>query len=390
MQYDLIVVGLGAMGSATLYQAAKSGASVLGIDRYNPPHEFGSSHAETRITRLAVGEGAHYVPLVLRSHQIWQELEAQTGQELLYQPGGYFITPLDSSQTADIHYYDFVARTAKIAQQANIPFEIRSPADVHAHQPTILVDESFQIGFEPSGGIVMCERAIALQIQLAQALGATVRPNEPVHNISFDASTVTVSTSQGQYTAAKVVIATGAWIPDFMPPKQANLLTITRQVVYWFTVEDPTLFSVTHFPFIIWEGAGITGSAGIFPIPPDGYPGIKLLTEQLITTTNPRIVSRTVSQTEIDTFYHNNVANKVAGITPHCIHAAVCLYTSTPDFHFIIDYHPDSERVILASPCSGHGFKHSAALGEAMAQLALTERCQQDLSHFTFKRFEAV
>lgn len=394
--YDIIIVGLGAMGSAALYQATKAGAKVLGLDRYAPPHSFGSSHAETRITRLAVGEGPQYLPFVARSHQIWRALEEKTGQTLLYQPGGYIITSSEATGTErhpngmDSHWNRFVERTAEVAQQANIPFERRTVEAVKAHQPAILIRDCDQVGFEPSGGVVMCERAISLQIALAQQCRATVtvQMNEPVTHLAFDQDAVTVVTEQDRYTAEKAIISSGAWLSDFLPATAKDLLTVTRQVVYWFEVEDPAQFSTDHFPFVIWLGDQADDYFSAFPMPPDGVPGLKVLTEQFALTTDPRSVSRQVRQADIDHFYEAFVSKKLVGVKPNCLQTAVCLYTNTPDDHFIIDYHPDSQRVIIASPCSGHGFKHSAAIGEAMVQLALHGQSELDLSHFKFARFE--
>lgn len=385
--YDLIVVGLGAMGSAALYQAGKAGAKVLGIDRHAPPHEFGSSHAETRITRLAVGEGPEYLPLVARSHEIWRELEAETGQPLLYQSGLYIIARRGAANTIDSHWDRFVQRTADVAASANIPFEIRSPAQVRAHVPPMLIRDDDEAGYEPSGGVVLSEKAIEIQFGLAQELGASTRINEPVIEIAFDANSVTVVTMQGRYRADKAIVSAGAWTTDFFPQKRRNLLRVTRQEVYWFEVDDSAAFSTDSFPGCLWLGDTTEDYIGIFPIPPNGVPGIKLLTEQFHTATDPRTVSRAVTQNEIDRFYQEFVIRKLAGVTPTCVKSAVCLYTNTPDEHFIIDHLPETDRVIVASPCSGHGFKHSAAIGEAMVQWALTGRSKIDLTSFCFARF---
>lgn len=387
-QYDLIVIGLGAVGSAALYQAAKAGATVLGIDRYAPPHEFGSSHAETRITRLAVGEGPEYLPLVARSHEIWRELEAQTGERLLYQPGGYIIQRRNASSTVDSHWNQFVGRTAAVAGRAGIPFEMRTPAQVRAHLPCILIDDDDEAGYEPSGGVVLCERAVAAQLALAANRGATVRTNEPVVELLYETDGVSVVTSRERYRAERVIVCTGAWMRDFLPKPKDDLLRVTRQVVYWFQVADPALFSTECFPFFIWTGDTTEDYFSIFPIPSGGIPGIKLLTEQFVTATDPASVSRTVTQDEIDAFYDHFVTRKIRGVTRNCVKAAVCLYTHTPDDHFLIDFHPDSQRVLVASPCSGHGFKHSAAVGEAMVQRALNGTSEIDLSPFGWSRFD--
>lgn len=385
-QYDLIVVGLGGMGSAALYQAAKAGFNVLGIDRFMPPHEFGSSHAETRITRLAVGEGPEYLPLVARSHEIWRELEAETGQRLLYQPGLYIIARNSASSTSDSHWDRFVHRTADVAAAADVPYEIRTPEQVRAHVPQVLIQDDDDAGFEPTGGVVLSEQAVKTQLKLAQQLGAATQFDAPVVDIEFDANSVTVMTERDRYEAEKAIISAGAWMRDFLPSAKQDLLRVTRQVVYWFEVEERAAFSTDQFPGVLWLGDTTEDYMGIFPIPPHCLPGIKVLTEQFHTAADPATVPRTVTQDEIEQFYQEFVARKLTGVTPNCIKASVCLYTNTPDEHFIIDHHPDSERVIVASPCSGHGFKHSAAIGESMVQLAMNGKSEIDLSSFGFAR----
>lgn len=386
-QFDLIVIGLGGMGSAALYQAAKAGVNALGIDRHTPPHEFGSSHAETRITRLAVGEGPEYLPLVARSHEVWRELEAETGEPLLYQSGLYIIARNSASGTADSHWDRFVHRTADVAASVDIPYQIRTPEQVRTHVRQVLIEDGDDAGFEPTGGVVLAERAVDTQIKLAQKLGASTRFDEPVVDIAFDADSVTVVTAQGRYRAAKVIVSAGAWMSEFFPSAKRDLLRVTRQVVYWFEVEDRARFSTDCFPGILWLGDTTEDYMGIFPVIPNGLPGIKLLTEQFHTATDPHSVLRTVTQDEIDHFYQTFVARKLTGVTRNCIKAAVCLYTNTPDEHFIIDHHPDSDRVIVASPCSGHGFKHSAAIGELMVQWAIDGESEIDLSSFSLARF---
>ena len=166
--YDLIIIGLGGMGSAALYQAAKRGANVLGIDRFTPPHENGSSHAETRVTRLAVGEGPQYIPLVARSHEIWGELEAETGQKLLFQPGGYIICPQENAAKfhGESNGDDFVVATQKLAQAYGIEHEMVTGAELRARHPRILIQDRDHAIYEPTGGYVLCEAAVATQIEL--------------------------------------------------------------------------------------------------------------------------------------------------------------------------------------------------------------------------------
>ncbi len=378
--YDVIVVGLGAMGAAVAYHAAKLGLSVMGIDRFDPPHALGSTHAETRITRLAVGEGAHYLPFVERSHQIWQELHDASGERLLYQTGGVLVT--GQQPVAGQRWEDFVVVTDAIAQAAGIDFDILTPAELRVSHPMILVPDDVRVGFEPTGGLVMAERAVAVQLQQARELGAALQMNREVSSIRPLGNGVEVVSQAGIHRASHVVLATGPWFGDLVAPELAALITVTRQVVYWFEVEDFDAFRTDRFPFLMWIDERDEDYVGVFPIPPGTTPALKVLGEQFLQTTDPASVDRVVSTEEIEDFYHRLLLPKVAGVTPNCVKTAVCLYSNTPDDHFLIDSDPRSDRITVMSPCSGHGFKHSTALGEAVAQSIAVGDSDLDLSPF--------
>ncbi len=394
--YDLIVVGLGAMGSAVVYHAAMQGLRVLGIDRYDPPHCLGSTKAETRITRLAVGEGPQYLPFVKRSHEIWRDLEAKTGVELLHECGGVIITKQVS--IAGQRWEDFVTQTSAIAAAGGIPFEVLTPQDVRARHPWIVIDDDQKVGFEPTAGLVMVENCVEVQLRLAFECGATIRTDEEVLTIDPDQRGVTISTSEATYRSNDVVLSTGPWIRELAAPEHAQQLTVTRQVVYWFEVEDLSQFTTDVIPYVMWIAERDEDYIGFFPMPPGGTPAVKILGEQFLETTDPKTVDRTVSSTEIDTFYDQHVAPIFTGVTRRCLRAEVCLYVNTPDDHFLIDIDPRSDRITVMSPCSGHGFKHSTALGEAVAQRIASGRAAgggfadgssvNDLSPFRLGRSE--
>ena len=409
-KYDVIVIGLGAMGSAALYQLAKRGAKVLGIDQYEPPHTLGSTHGESRITRLAVGEGAAYIPLVRRSHEIWRELEAATGVKLLHQCGGYVICPKDNS--ADWHGNgDFVSNTARLAAEYGIAHERLSSAEMQARQPLLKLTDNLHAVYEPTGGIVSPELAVQTQLAEAQRLGANIRFNERVIGLSPQRNAEFVLTGPGTYAAEKVVLATGPWIHDLCHPpvtgygfasgvspnRTYTALTISlnpdklfgvyRQVFYWFEVEDLSQFDVTRFPWFIWIGNREEDFYSVFPTMEGMNRGVKMVTEEFIETTNPTTVDRSVHQHEIDHMYNHFIKQRIDGISERCIGAEVCLYTVTQDEHFLIDYGRDG-RTLVVSACSGHGFKHSAAIGEAVAQLVVDGESEIDLSGFGFGRFQ--
>ncbi len=379
--YDLIVVGLGAMGAAVAYHASRLGLNVLGIDQYEPPHGLGSTKAETRITRLAVGEGPQYLPFVKRSHEIWRQLEVEAGAELLHECGGIIIT--EQEPVPGQRWEDFVVETARIASDGGISYDVLSPAEVRSQHRWITVPDDRNAGFEPTAGLVMAEDAVRVQLELAQAAGATLRLNERVLGVEPAGDHVVVRTPQGAFAGSHVVLATGPWFRELAAPVHARQVDVTRQVVYWFEVEELDAFTTQAIPFVMWIGQRDEDYIGLFPMPPGGgTPGVKILGEQFLSSTDPASVDRNVSQEEIDTFYDVHVAPKFSGITRNCIRAEVCLYTNTTNDHFLIDADPRSDRITVMSPCSGHGFKHSTALGEAVAQRIATGKSDNDLGPF--------
>lgn len=390
--YDTIVIGLGAMGSAALYQLARRGANVLGIDQFRPPHSLGSSHGESRITRLATGEGTAYVPFAQRSHAIWRELEAESGAPLLTLSGGLIICPTANGGAQFHGQIDFVEQSAAIARQFAIDHRVWEAAPVQQRWPQLRISDNEHAYYEPTGGLVAVERAIETQMRLAKQRGAAVHLEERMLGYQVEETPgqgVVVTTIEGAYHADKVILTVGPWLSSLLAKAMARPFHVYRQVIYWFETEDLGLFSADRFPFVIWIGDKPEEFFTIFPYAEGATAGAKVLTEEYLQTVTPLTVDRTVHAHEVEHMYHDFVVKRVAGVLPRCLKTGVCLYTNTPDEHFVIDYHPESDRVIVASPCSGHGFKHSAAIGETLAQLALEGKSSLDISSFTFARLTA-
>ncbi|MCY3867846.1 MAG: N-methyl-L-tryptophan oxidase [Chloroflexi bacterium] len=387
--FDLIVVGLGAMGAAALYQASKSGATVLGIDRFEPPHTLGSSHGDTRITRSAIGEGEFYLPFVRRSDEIWRELEAISGQTLSHRSGGLIIAPPSSSATFHGEG-DFVAASARVAGRHGIEREVIDADEIRRRHPLLKPRNIDRAYYEPGAGVLRPERCIATQLELARQAGATIRTGEKVTGYDAGAHGVTVSSERGSYHADKLILSAGAWMADLAPEAYRPRLRVCRQVIYWFEAENINSFRPEVFPWVIWIGDTLADFWSVFPAPRDGVDGVKLVTEQYHTSTHPDKVNREVSAAERDDMYYRLTQPRIDGLRASLIRAEVCLYTVTPDEHFVIDFHPDSERVAVASPCSGHGFKHSAAIGETLAQMALDGKTALDISAFNIARLADV
>ena len=385
--YDLIVVGLGAMGSAALYQGSRRGASALGIDRYTPPHTMGSSHGDTRITRNAIGEGEMYMPFVKRSNEIWRELEAAAGKTLLHQSGGLII---GGEEAAAFHYQgDFVEASARIADKFGIAYELLSADELRQRFPLLTPRDSDRAYFEPSAGVLRPEHCIETQLELARQSGAAIHTGEKVTGYEIGATGVTVTSETSSYSADKLILSTGAWIADFLPDTHRAGIRVNRQLIHWFEAEDRSLFHPDRFPFAIWIGDTLDDFWSVFPAPQDGMDGVKLVTEQYHTSTTPDEVSRVVTDEEAADMYHRLTVPRLKGLREKQLHAEVCLYTLTSDEHFVIDFHPATERVVVTSPCSGHGFKHSAAVGETLSHLALDGGSEFDISAFKLARLAA-
>ena len=304
--YDVIVLGVGAMGSAALYQTAKRGVSVLGIDRFHPPHSSGSSHGESRITRQAVGEGRHYVPLVLRSHEIWREIEAITQDRLLEVTGGLIISGQNSE--ARNHVADFFAKTVESAVSFNIPHRLMDAAQIRAAFPQFKVQDGETAYFEDGAGFVRPEACIAAQIRLAQGHGAQLRTGETMQDYSADANGVTVRTDRGTYHAATLILSAGPWIPRMLGCPTTATLKVHRQVLHWFDVADNAeAFQPGRFPIFIWEPQSKSKVIYGFPEASPGG-GFMVATEAYETTTDPDNVDRHVSQAEIDSIHDDLVA----------------------------------------------------------------------------------
>ena len=381
---DVIIIGLGAMGSAALYQLAKRGVRVLGIDRFSPPHEQGSSHGDTRITRLAIGEGAHYTPLVKRSHEIWRDIEREAGADLLTQCGELIIS--SGNRKSSIHVEGFFQNTVAAARAHSIAHELLDASQIRTRFPQFNIRDD-EIGyFEAEAGFVRPEACIDAQLSLATKHGAEIRTGETILGFEPGADSVTVKTDRDVHRADRLIVAAGAWLPKLLGGDFAKLLKVYRQVLSWFAVDGAAAYEPERFPVFIWELPDSPQAIYGFPAI-DG--GLKVATEQYTATTSPELVDRSVSMREIDHMHRNYVAPFLEGVTSRCIKAKACLYTVTPDAGFILDTLPSSERVIVASCCSGHGFKHSAAIGEVLADKAENRAASLDLSPFRLARFSA-
>lgn len=388
---DVIVIGLGAFGSATTYQLAARGARVLGIDQFAPPHDRGSSHGATRITRLAVGEGETYVPIIQRSHAIWRELEAATGKKLFHQTGGLIMGPANDA-TSHHGKTDFLKRTIANAVRFGIPHEVLDAAEVSKRYPQFLTRGDEQGYFEPGSGVLVPEACVEAQLQQASALGATLRLNEKVLGIEERGDSVEVRTNLGTYSAAKVIVTAGPWVPSMAGGEVRNHLRVMRQTLHWFETDEPALYAPERCPIFIWmHGSGDDDYIYGFPMV-DGKPGVKVASEQYHTESDPDGYERVVSAQESAAMFEQHVKGRLRSVRPQTAHSAACLYTISTDSGFIVDAYREMRHVTVVSACSGHGFKNSAGLGERLAldALGISDRdgtTRADIPAFAVSRF---
>jgi len=375
--FDVIVVGLGAMGSAACCQLAARGVSVVGIDRYAPPHPWGSTHGDTRITRLAIGEGREHVPLARRSHQLWRELEQETGTRLLTQPGIVILADPSSP---------FLRETRAAADQAEIDHELLTNVEIRARFPMFAVGEQTEAYYEPEGGYVRPEAAVAAQLELARRRGAQLYLGEHVERWTASPSGVAVTTNRRTYVAAQLALCVGPWIGEVLPDAR-DIFAVYRQVLYWFPIREGYA-RMREMPTFVWDFAGDQGGFvhldGFYGFPAIDGPqgGLKVASESFERTTKPDGRQHPATQSEIRDMYTRCVAPHLPWLGPEPLRTVSCLYTSTRGSRFVIDRHPQHDAVLVVSACSGHGFKHSPAIGEAVAQTLTGHQPDIDLSAF--------
>jgi sarcosine oxidase len=381
--YEIIVIGLGAMGSATIYQLAKCHQSVLGIDQLNPPHNFGASGGHTRIYRQATAQGAEYVPLTLRTLEIWKDIEKQTRRHLFSESGMLII-----ANSIDLtNPESFLAKTFSIANQFNIPHQILDPNEINKKFPQFKVDKHNIAYLEKQSGFAYSSECIGVQLELAKHYGAVIKIKEKVLEIDNKSSHIQVVTNRGKYECNKVVLCVGPWMINFMGTECPALFKISDQIFFWFDIKNYYQdFMPAKCPAFIWNFALNKNIYG-FPAVDGADGGIKLTTERKNISSEEIPTTRVACKNEINNIFNKFVAPYFAKVSSKCIKTLPSRCIITPDYNFIIDYHPTDNRILLVSACSGHGFKDSAAVGEICSDLITTGKSRFDINKFKLQRF---
>jgi len=371
--YDVIVIGVGGMGSATVHQIAKRGHRVLGIERYDIPHAMGSSHGVNRIIRLAYFEDPSYVPLLRRSYELWRELESAAGERLLVITGG-----LDAA-SPDHKVFQGSLESCRLH---GLEHEVLTSAEVSRRYPGYNLPVDHMAVYQPDGGYVLSERCIVAHVGSALAHGAEVHGREQVVGWEPIESGARVYTDRGRYEAEKLVVTAGAWSMGLVPGLE-GLAVPERQVLGWFQPIRPEYFTPDSFPIFNLE----VDEGHLYGFPQETVPGFKLgIYHHLGEDVDPETMNR--EPTARDEAVLRAVVERYFPLASGpTLSLKTCLFTNTPDEHFILDTHPEHPQVVVGAGFSGHGFKFSSVVGEILADLALEGTTRHDLGILGLDRF---
>ncbi len=372
-RYDAIVLGVGGMGSAACYHLAQRGLRVLGLERFDIPHMMGSSHGVNRIIRLAYYEHPSYVPLLRRAYELWRALQEAVAEPLLQITGS-----IDAGGPDD---EVFTGSRASCELHA-LPHELLSSAELTRRFPGYRLPASHMAVYQPEGGFLVSERCVVAHVVAAQAAGAEIHTRERVIAWETAGDGVRVRTDRESYEAGHLVICGGAWMGKLVS-ELGPVVQPERQVLAWLQPTRPELFQPARFP--VFNLAVPEGRYYGFPV--WGVPGFKIgRYHHLGETIDPDRLDR--EPHPADERLLRDLAERYfpdgAGPT---MALRTCFFTNTPDEHFILDRHPREPRVLLASPCSGHGFKFCSVIGEILADLVQDGATRHAIDLFRLDRF---
>ena len=371
--YNLIVIGLGAMGSAAAYHAARRGYRVLGLDAYERNHTKGSSHGHSRIIRESYAEGPQYVPLVRRAYELWRDLEEESGRHLLTMTGGIYIGSPDS---------EIVRGVLRSATEHSLACDYLTAAEAMSRFPAFHLPDTLVAVYEKNGGVLDAQACVGAHLDVAARYDAELHHNEPVLRWAADGDGegIRVETAQGSYACERLVIAAGSWTSDVLADLSLPL-TVWRVVNAYFEPTRPE-FNIGRCPFYLLE----VPEGTYYGLPSLPGQGLKVGRHDAGEVCTPQNIRRSVDLSEIEAL-RSMLDRYMPGAAGTLKATSTCIYTMTPDEDFIIDRHPRYPQVTYASACSGHGFKFSSAIGEALVSMALQDATSPMVSSFSAARF---
>lgn len=372
--YDIVVIGLGAMGGAAAYHCAKRGARVFGLDANAQGHALGSSHGATRAIRETYFEAPDYVPLAQRSYDLWHDLEQEIGTSLLSLKGAVYLGPPNNK---------LVQGVITAAERHRLPYECLTPKQAMERFPGFELPPGWEAVFEPRGGVLQAEVCQQGHLDLARRLGAEIRFELPARSWRRNAGGIVVDTTEGRFEAGAAILTLGPWACEAL--RELNLpITGRRIAVIHFEPADPALYDPADMSVYFWATPD-----GVYA----GFPhfdgeGVKVMRHDRGDTCTPSTIRRDINEADVE-----QVARFARKHMPHAIRrvlrAMVCLYTMTPDNHFIIDRHPHQPALVYACGFSGHGFKFAPVVGEALADLALEGKTRHPIGFLSADRFRS-
>ncbi len=376
--YDVVVVGLGAMGSAASQMLARLGLRVLGLEQFTPAHDRGSSHGRSRIIREAYFEHPAYVPLVQRAYDLWDRLQAESGRRLLVITGGLMLGPRDG---------ELVEGALASATQHDLPYELLDAGRIRDRFPVFHPDDHTVAVAEPRAGVLFPEACVRAQLDAASRAGAELHFEEPVTGWQPSGSGVEVRTQRGRYDAGHLVITAGSWAPRILRDLGIPL-TVERNVMFWFApARHADAFGPDRCPIWMWQYA--QDAFIYYGFPAFGREGIKIAHHHSGEECTPETIRREVTPKEVEPV-RSMMARYLPDANGAFLAAVACMYTNTPDGHFIIDRHPDHAAVTIACGFSGHGFKFAPAVGEILAGLATEGKSDHPIDLFRLNRFTSL
>ena len=372
--YDAIVIGVGGMGSAAVYHLARRGLQVLGLEKHAIPHEMGSSHGYSRMIRYTLQEHPSYVPLVRRSYELWHEMEETAGEELMVTTGSIRAGAPDSP---------FFLNAQEACDLHSIPYEILTASEVNKRFPGYRFPEEISSVYQADGGFLLPERCIVTHVQAAERAGADVHSQETVLDWEVRGDGVQVRTDRDTYTAGRLVVTAGPWAANLVPELAAYAVP-ERQVMGWFQPKRPELYAADAFPVF----GLFTEEGRYYGFPSHAVPGFKIgRAHHLLQKVDPDAIDREVHPEDEDILRQavNRYFPLAAG---KLLDGKTCMYTNTPDEHFMIGTLDGQPQVSVAAGFSGHGFKFASVIGEIMADLAQNGATEHDINLFRLDRFK--
>ncbi|HTZ89493.1 MAG TPA: N-methyl-L-tryptophan oxidase [Alloacidobacterium sp.] len=381
--FDVIIVGLGGVGSAAACHLAARGKRVprrkriLGLEQYSPVHDRGSSHGNSRIIRQAYHENPAYVPLVLRAYELWEQLERDTSRQLLTITGALFLGPENG---------EVVQGSLRSAKEHSLAHELLNEREIRRRFPALHPKADDSAVYEAKAGFLRPEEAIKAHLQLAAQHGAELHFEEPVNEWEVTASgMVRVVTPKAAYAAERLVLAPGAWAGDLLK-LPSMFLHVRRHVMAWFQpIENVAYFSPRCLPIYIWQTRGDVIFYG-FPAIDGEHGGVKAAIHSGGDICTPQSIERRIQEADIAEI-REQLAAYIPALNGKLLHAATCMYTMTPDEHFVVSQHPDYSQIVIACGFSGHGFKFTSVLGEVLADLALEGKTKHPIDFLSATRF---